>query len=94
MADDNVQQLHALIHGRVQGVNFRHATVVKAREVGVTGWVRNVPDRTVEVIAEGERQQLERLLDFLHIGPNMAEVTAVNVEWAPASGKFANFTMR
>ena len=77
--------------GRVQGVNFRFYTRVTARELGVAGWVRNRSDGTVEVIAEGTRQQLEKLLLFLNTGPVSAIVSHVQTDWLPATGEFADF---
>jgi acylphosphatase len=88
------EQLHAIVNGRVQGVSFRYYTQLRAGELGLTGWVRNLPDRTVEVTAEGERPQLERLLGFLRRGPTGATVTDVEVEWRLASGRFAGFNIR
>lgn len=86
-------QLHAIIQGRVQGVSFRYYTQRRAEEIGVTGWVRNLPDRSVEVTAEGTRDQLEELLAFLHQGPSAARVLEVTVEWRKASGKFVGFAI-
>ncbi len=92
MADQT--RLHAIVRGIVQGVNFRYATRREAQRLLLTGWVRNRPDGTVEVIAEGPRAQLERLLDFLRSGPPMARVTGVEVTWQPATGEFAAFEIR
>ena len=88
---DRHQRLHAQVMGRVQGVNFRFYTRVTARELGVAGWVRNRSDGTVEVIAEGTRQQLEKLLLFLNTGPVSAIVSHVQTDWLPATGEFADF---
>lgn len=88
------EQLHAIVYGRVQGVSFRYYTQLRAGELGITGWVRNLPDRTVEVTAEGARPQLERLLGFLRRGPTGATVIDVEVEWRPASGGFSGFNIR
>lgn len=87
-------RLHAIVRGIVQGVNFRYATRREAQRLLLTGWVRNRPDGTVEVIAEGPQAQLERLLDFLRSGPPMARVTGVEVNWQPATGEFAAFEIR
>ena len=87
-------QLHAIISGQVQGVNFRHTTVQKARSLGLTGWVRNRPDGTVEVTAEGQRRQLEELLAFLHDGPPAAYVTGVENDWFPPDGDYQDFSIR
>ncbi|MBZ0304943.1 MAG: acylphosphatase [Anaerolineae bacterium] len=89
-----MKQLHAIVHGRVQGVNFRYYTQEQAVDLGVTGWVRNLPDRTVEVTAEGSPDQLDKLLTFLHQGPISARVTQVEVNWLPASGRFKGFNVR
>ncbi|NJL92227.1 MAG: acylphosphatase [Anaerolineae bacterium] len=59
-----MERLHALVHGRVQGVSFRATTQQTAQQLNLTGWVRNRPDGTVEVLAEGPRAALERLLTF------------------------------
>ena len=90
MTDDH-HQLHAIVKGRVQGVNFRYYTMMRASELRVTGWVRNLPERAVEVTAEGTRAQLEQLLMFLHQGPPSAHVTGVEVEWRAASHKNSDF---
>ncbi len=88
------QRLHAIVHGRVQGVNFRYYTCETAQHLGLTGWVRNLPEGTVEVIAEGPRPRLERLARFLHEGPLNARVTGVDLEWLPAEGDFDEFRIR
>lgn len=90
----NNQRLHATVHGRVQGVSFRHYTMLRAREIGVSGWVRNLPDGAVEVIAEGGRDQLDDLLAFLRQGPPAARVLEVDVLWGAATGEFDGFGIR
>jgi len=86
-----VQRLHAVIHGDVQGVGFRYFVIDRARPLGVRGWVRNRPDGSVEITAEGERRNLEELLDVARRGPRGATVTDVDVEWAAASGTLGPF---
>lgn len=81
------------MHGQVQGVSFRYYTNMRAEELDITGWVRNLPDGTVEVMAEGTRAQLDRLLDFLRQGPTGAQVSSVEANWQAASGHFANFSI-
>jgi acylphosphatase len=88
------QQLHAVIHGRVQGVSFRYYTTLRATELAVTGWVQNRSDGTVEVRAEGTRSQLDNLLTFLHQGPLGARVISVDVEWQQATHQFTDFTIQ
>jgi len=87
-------QLHAIIQGRVQGVSFRYYTTLLADELGVCGWVRNLPDGTVEVVAEGIRGQLDQLAEFLHRGPSGARVESVDMNWQRATGQFINFIIR
>ena len=87
-------RLHARVHGFVQGVYFRDTTRQTARALGVTGWVRNLPDGSVEVTAEGSRPALESLLNFLHAGPIHARVERVEAEWGAVTGEFASFHVR
>ena len=91
---DSHARLHAIVHGRVQGVNFRGTTIREAAAHGVTGWVRNLRDGTVEVMAEGTRSQLESLLQFLHVGPPAANVTGVDVQWLEPTGEYNSFRVR
>lgn len=87
-------RLQAIVHGRVQGVNFRYYTQRRARELGLTGYVRNVWDGTVEAVAEGQRSDLEELLAFLRTGPRAAFVTRVDVQWPAPTGDFDHFEVR
>ncbi|HJW84947.1 MAG TPA: acylphosphatase [Anaerolineae bacterium] len=85
------QCLHAIVHGQVQGVNFRYYTLLQAQTLELAGWVRNRPDGTVEVIAEGPRAALDDLLDYLRYGPSHARVDRVDVEWRKPTGRFVQF---
>lgn len=87
-------RLHAIVHGIVQGVNFRYYTRQQASLLGVTGWVANRADGAVELVAEGARSQLKDLLDWLQHGPPSAQVDHVQANWEPASGEFANFSVK
>ncbi len=87
-------RLHARVEGRVQGVGFRFFVQQTAQSLGVTGWVRNRWDRSVEVVAEGERAALERLLAALRRGPRASFVSDVKAEWGEASGEFRGFGVR
>jgi DNA ligase D-like protein (predicted 3'-phosphoesterase) len=78
--------IRATVHGRVQGVGFRDATVRRARDLGVLGWVRNADDGTVAVHAEGEDAAVDALLAFLRDGPRGAAVERVDVERAKVEG--------
>ncbi len=88
-------RLHAVVRGKVQMVGFRQFVIERARRLGLTGWVRNGDDgRSVEVVAEGERKELEELLRLLHRGPRLAVVQAVDVSWDAPSGQFRDFSVR
>jgi acylphosphatase len=87
-------RLKLIISGRVQGVCYRWFTRDTAVELGLTGWVRNLPDGTVEALAEGERDKLEQLLGWCRRGPDMARVTDIQTEWEEGSGEFQDFTIR
>ena len=75
------EKIHIMISGKVQGVFFRVSTRKMATKLAITGWVRNVADGKVEIEAEGERKQLEMLLDWCNQGPSHAGVTSVKSEW-------------
>ncbi len=87
-------RLEAIVHGIVQGVNFRYYTRREAAQLGVVGYVRNRWDGTVEVVAEGDREKLEQLLRWLHRGPRSAVVEKVDVRWTEPMGKFTRFEVR
>ena len=83
------------VHGFVQGVFFRDFTHRQARELGLTGYVRNLPGaRMVAVQAEGERKKLEELIGYLKIGPPGARVEKVDVSWSDYSGSYSHFDVR
>jgi acylphosphatase len=88
------ERLHAVVRGHVQGVSFRYYTQETALGLGLTGWVRNLPDGGVEVTAEGSRAALDQLLTFLCRGPVAARVAEVQTDWAAASGEFNLFDIR
>ncbi len=94
MNETSHSRLHVLIEGRVQGVGFRYFVQDKAMELHVTGWVRNRWDGSVEVVAEGERLQLESLLTALRRGPRGSLVLGVKPDWLPASEEFTGFHIR
>lgn len=85
---------HLLISGRVQGVWYRGSTRETAARLGVSGWVRNLPDGRVEAEAEGHRGLVERLIAWCHEGPPAAQVTHVAVTWIEPTGADAGFEVR
>jgi acylphosphatase len=83
-----------VVDGIVQGVNFRASTRREALRLGLRGWVRNLPDGTVEVLADGDASRLEELLRWLHQGPRSARVTRVEVEWGAGDAAGDGFEVR
>lgn len=92
--EPGARRLEARLHGRVQGVGFRHFASVEARRLGATGFVRNEPDGSVTVVAEGPEPALRVLLAALRQGPPGALVRDVQVHWDAPSGQFAGFGVR
>lgn len=86
--------VRAVVTGRVQGVWFRAHTRDKARELGVTGFARNLPDGSVEIVAQGDQAQLAALMDWARLGPPMAAVANVEVTEAPADSDYETFEIR
>ena len=86
---------HVWVKGRVQGVGFRaHVEYSAAQIGGLTGWVRNVGYDTVEAVAEGEREKVERFIEWMKEGPRMSRVDDVKVEWEDATGEFREFGVK
>ena len=85
--------LHAVVHGRVQGVYYRAFTSRHAVSLGLTGYVRNLPDNSVEICAEGERKQLERLLEQLKSGPPGARVDNLELTWSEFTSQYSDFSV-
>lgn len=86
-----MRRVRAVVSGDVQGVGFRYSTRERARELGVAGWVRNLPDGSVEAEVEGEAGAVERMLAWLGRGPSDARVASVVVTETPVlhAGEFA-----
>lgn len=75
---DNKMSIHCFVSGRVQGVWYRASTQKVAYALGLTGWVRNLPDGRVEVVACGEKEKVSQLYTWLQRGPELAKVAAVS----------------
>jgi acylphosphatase len=75
-----------IVRGRVQGVAFRAATHRRAREVGAAGWVRNLPDGSVEAVFEGDPEVVRVMLEFCRTGPRHARVDALDDLEEPPEG--------
>ncbi|MCW4035066.1 MAG: acylphosphatase [Candidatus Bathyarchaeota archaeon] len=85
---------HVTVTGRVQGVFFRVETRNEANKRNVHGWVRNLSDSRVEATFEGEKQDVEKVVEFCRNGPRLAKVTNVDVEWQDYVGEFTDFRIR
>lgn len=94
MTESEKARLHAIAAGRVQGVGFRHFVMTTAGDLGLTGWVRNRREGTVEVTAEGSRVDLEALLKKIHRGPVSAQVQGVDHSWQEYKGEFTGFKVK
>lgn len=88
------KRIHAWITGRVQGVSYRAYTQKQARRLGLTGWVRNLSDGRVELVAEGPAAEVDALLAWCRKGPMFARVDHVEVREIPPSGEFEAFDVR
>jgi len=87
-------RLHIYVYGRVQGVFFRANTQNTASGLGLKGWVKNLDDGSVEIIAEGEKEKLMQLLEWCHHGPDSAKVDSVKKEWEECNEEFSRFEVR
>ena len=88
------KRIHAIVHGRVQGVFFRDYTQREAVQLGLNGWVRNLPDGTVETVFEGNAGQVDRMLSWLSTGSPMSRVSVVNSREEDISGERDGFMIR
>ncbi|MFC2013778.1 acylphosphatase [Chloroflexota bacterium] len=92
---NDLASLHVTVYGRVQGVFFRAFVERRVEELDLTGFVRNLHDReAVEVQAEGERKQLEKLIDYLKVGPHAARVEKMATDWSEYTGSYSGFSIR
>jgi acylphosphatase len=88
------QRVHLYITGDVIGVGFRSWTSQQARNLKLVGWVRNLENRKVEVIAEGPREKLIEFLSLCNEGPEVSWVEKVDASWKDATGEFGEFMIR
>ena len=87
--------LHAIVRGRVQGVGFREFVLTWARSLGLNGYARNLADgRSLEVLAEGARADLDRLVVYLRQGPRLSRVDSVELHWGDVTGLHEGFGVR
>ncbi len=86
-------RVHIYVSGLVQGVFFRANAADKAQSLGLFGWVKNLPDGRVELVVEGEKEQVYQMIEWCKIGPPAAEVQDVEVETQQYSGEFNRFAV-
>ncbi len=87
-------RIHLIIKGRVQGVFFRANTQKQAKRLDLTGWVKNLPDENVEVVAEGEKEKIKDLISFCRKGPSSARVDDIDFKWEEFTGEFRSFSIK
>lgn len=89
-----MKKVRTIVAGRVQGVWYRARTRDKAVGLGVTGFVRNLPDGTVEIVAQGDDNQVDALMDWARQGPPMAEVSGLRISEVSEDEELATFEVR
>lgn len=89
----SAERAHLFFEGRVQGVGFRYTAERLALEIGLTGWVKNLPDGRVEIVCEGARDRIEVFVDGLKCGPLGTHIRKVACGWEHPTGEFADFSV-
>ncbi len=90
----NLKRVHIFVSGIVQGVFFRAHTQTEAVKLNLYGYVKNLPDGRVEIVAEGEEDSIKKLVVWCHKGPSFARVTKVAVIDEPYTNEFKDFQIR
>lgn len=88
------EAIHIIVKGKVQGVFFRATTSYKAKELYLKGWVRNLANGDVEIVAEGKKENLNKLVEWCKIGTSNSEVESVHTEHATYEGSFTEFQIK
>ncbi|MCX7965075.1 MAG: acylphosphatase [Syntrophorhabdaceae bacterium] len=86
-----MKRVHIFVKGIVQGVFFRHFTSLQARQLGIKGWVRNLPDGRVEIVCEGDKDSLEKMIKWCRKGPEGAFVEGIDVTYEEYKNEFTDF---
>lgn len=89
-----MKRIKLIVHGRVQGVFYRANTVEMGKKLGLTGYAKNLEDGTVEVVAEGQENELKELIKFCKEGPEHASVENVDMEFQSVTSEFSEFEIR
>jgi len=84
-------QIHAFASGRVQGVNFRYYTYRKATQLNLKGYARNLDDGRVEILAQGSRDDLDRLIEFIKSNPGLSFITDLKIGWEETKTELSEF---
>ena len=85
---------HIFVSGKVQGVFFRENTREKAAEFGLNGFIRNLQNGKVEAIFEGEKEKIEKIIQWIKKGPETTQVENIEINWQNYKGEFKNFEIR
>ena len=88
------RQVHIILRGRVQGVGFRVFIRDRARQLALTGWVRNLADGSVEAVATGEHKRLQQFVALCNSGPPEAVIQDMTVDWQDAREELSNFIIK
>ncbi len=91
---NEIARAHVWVKGHVQNVGFRAHVEYSASRIGVTGWVRNVGYDTVEAVAEGPREKIDRFIEMMKEGPRGARVDESRIEWENVAGEFSEFGVK
>ena len=83
--------VQVIVHGKVQDVYYRSDTEAEATRIGVCGWVRNLPDGTVQALFEGEKERVIEIIEWCHRGTKWARVDKVDISWKPYKREFKQF---
>lgn len=94
MSGNDILRAHVWVKGRVQGVGFRAHVEYSARQIGITGWVRNVGYDTVEAVVEGEGEDVNLFIAMMKQGPRSSRVDESTVEWETPTGEFQEFGVK
>lgn len=89
-----MKRLHVYIEGKVQGVGFRHFVKINARQIGVNGWVKNLPDGRVEVVFEGSEAQINEMIECCKQGPRSGRVSNIHVHLEETDHSFEDFQVK
>ncbi len=88
-----MHEIHAFIKGKVQGVAYRNYVQSAADTLGIVGWVKNLSDGSVEVLAQGTTDSLKEFIEYLHEGSLTSKVEEVSVDWSTAKKVYDDFSI-